>query len=159
MGLLDVSSMELNDSQKQSVAKWINEGLGLSEVQERIKNDFDESMTYMDVRFLVDDLDLDLVDEDAGENAQEDQAPEQAIEADAELVEGGVSVDVDTVQRPGAVVSGSVTFSDGEKCAWQVDPMGRLGIIPPREDYKPSEEGMAEFQQLLRAELQKKGFA
>lgn len=52
----------LNAAQKQQVAAWVNEGLSLSDVQKRIAADLGVSMTYMDVRFLVDDLDLTLVD-------------------------------------------------------------------------------------------------
>ena len=45
--------MELTDTQKQAVAKWADEGLGLSEIQKNLRTEFDISMTYMDVRFLV----------------------------------------------------------------------------------------------------------
>lgn len=54
--------MELNESQKNSVAAWIHDGATLSEVQTRIAGEFGIKMTYMDVRFLVDDLDLELCD-------------------------------------------------------------------------------------------------
>ena len=36
--------------------------MGLSDVQKKINTDFGMVLTYMDVRFLVDDLDLTLVD-------------------------------------------------------------------------------------------------
>src|SRR5690606_36103849 len=54
--------MSLSPEQTQSVAQWVRDGASLSEVQKRIQEEFQDSMTYMDVRFLVDDLDLTLKD-------------------------------------------------------------------------------------------------
>ena len=54
--------MVLSDSQKTSVAEWVSEGLKLSDIQSRINESFGSSLTYMDVRFLIDDLELDLKD-------------------------------------------------------------------------------------------------
>ncbi|MEC7402010.1 MAG: hypothetical protein VX821_08435, partial [Verrucomicrobiota bacterium] len=53
---------EPNEEQKREIARWVAEGMGLSDVQKKINADFGVVMTYMDVRFLVDDLDLTLVD-------------------------------------------------------------------------------------------------
>jgi len=50
--------------QKRQIGLWVNEGMGLSDIQKKINDDFGIVMTYMDVRFLVDDLDLDLIDEE-----------------------------------------------------------------------------------------------
>ena len=48
--------------------------MGLSDVQKKINSDFGIVMTYMDVRFLVDDLDLTLVDKEEEKPAEKDQA-------------------------------------------------------------------------------------
>jgi hypothetical protein len=53
-----------SDDQKRQIAGWVNEGMGLSDIQKKINDDFGIVMTYMDVRFLVDDLNLDLIDEE-----------------------------------------------------------------------------------------------
>ena len=53
---------EPNAEQKLEIARWVADGMGLSDVQKKINQDFGIVMTYMDVRFLVDDLDLTLVD-------------------------------------------------------------------------------------------------
>ena len=50
--------MQLDDQQKKIVAGWIEEGLDLSAIQARLESELDISMTYMDVRFLVGDLEL-----------------------------------------------------------------------------------------------------
>ena len=54
--------MSLTPEQKQTVAGWVTEGDSLSVVQKKLLEEFKISMTYMDVRFLVDDLELTLKD-------------------------------------------------------------------------------------------------
>ena len=119
--------MELSDAQIAAVTKWILEGRSLADVQRSLREDLGISMTYMDVRFLVDDLDIEVA-------KKEPEAPElsevEAVEdvtaepAEAELVEesanGAVTVDVDAIMRPGSLVSGTVVFSDGVSLGWQL---------------------------------------
>ena len=50
--------MKLDDNQRQTVAKWISEGAKLSEIQNRLALEFGVKLTYMEARFLVDDLKL-----------------------------------------------------------------------------------------------------
>ena len=52
--------MTLTAEQKQTVATWIAAGDNLSLVQKKLSEQFKISMTYKDVRFLVDDLGLEL---------------------------------------------------------------------------------------------------
>lgn len=52
--------MTLTPEQKQTVTDWIAAGDSLSIVQKKLADQFKISMTYMDVRFLVDDLGLEL---------------------------------------------------------------------------------------------------
>ena len=54
--------MTLTPEQKQAVASWVAAGDNLSNVQQKLREQFQLSMTYMDVRFLVDDLNLQLKD-------------------------------------------------------------------------------------------------
>ena len=61
---IEASSSDPSPEQKREIAGWIAEGMGLSDVQKKINSDFGIVMTYMDVRFLVDDLDLTLVDKE-----------------------------------------------------------------------------------------------
>ncbi|KAF0171418.1 MAG: hypothetical protein FD161_4329, partial [Limisphaerales bacterium] len=71
---------------------------------------------------------------------------------------GGVKLSVDTLARPGTVVSGKVTFSDGQTADWYLDQMGRPGLVPAQKGYRPSQMDIMEFQELLQMELQKLGF-
>ncbi len=165
--------MTLTDEQKAAVAQWVGEGDGLSEIQKRLRAEFDVSMTYMDVRFLIIDLDLTLKEEEppapepvaepalesGTEPAPAPAEPEPiAPETEPPGIGGNVSVEVDRVVKPGAVVSGSVTFSDGRNATWMLDQLGRLALDAGDPEYRPSEEDLAEFQTTLRNALQKQGF-
>ncbi len=151
--------MELTAEQKQSVAAWIEDGAKLSEIQQRLSQEFDVHLTYMDARFLIDDMKL------AIKEAPEPPAPveEPAAEAAEMPVDaaspgsGAVSVKVDTITRPGSLVSGTVTFSDGKDSAWYLDQTGRLGMVPGEAGYRPPEPDIAEFQAMLEQELAKLG--
>jgi len=54
--------MSLTPAQKATVATWIADGANLSVVQKKLREEFKVALTYMDVRFLVDDLNLTLKD-------------------------------------------------------------------------------------------------
>ena len=162
--------MELSDSQKSAVSEWIQAGDSLAEVQRRLREEFELSMTYMDVRFLVDDLDISMAEPEAEAKAQHaceddnDAGAEAEMEAtDPEIVDeggdGSVTVDVDAIMRPGSLVSGTVKFSDGVSLGWQLGASGQLGLIPGDDpDYRPSPEDVQAFQAQLEEVLQKKGF-
>jgi hypothetical protein len=162
--------MNLDEGQRRKVAEWIEQGAKLSEIQTRISKEFGISMTYMDVRFLIDDLKLKPKDvqpaapvaiasatQPAGTAPAKESAKAAMTEPDDQTA-GGVSVTVDQIARPGAVVSGRVTFSDGKGGAWLIDQMGRPGLIPDQQGYRPSQADIAEFQTQLQDELAKMGF-
>ena len=54
--------MQLTPEQKAAVTSWVSAGDNLSLVQKKLTEQFQVSMTYRDVRFLVDDLNLALKD-------------------------------------------------------------------------------------------------
>lgn len=54
--------MSLTPEQKQAVTGWVAAGDNLSAIQKKLYDQFKVSMTYRDVRFLVDDLNLELKD-------------------------------------------------------------------------------------------------
>ncbi len=164
--------MKLDESQKRTVAQWIQDGLKLAEIQKRLGTEFHIQLTYMEVRFLVDDLKLTPLDPVKVEPlVSPPSAPPQPPKSETAAPLPGtttpaanpaatsnVSVSVDSVTRPGAMVSGSVTFSDGESAAWYLDQMGRLGVVAKTQGYKPSQADVQAFQQALEAEFSKLGF-
>jgi hypothetical protein len=163
--------MTLTEEQKAKLAQWVNEGANLGEVQKRLAAEFKISLTYMDTRFLLDDLNLTLKDAPKTVSATDDltksalaastptpdaPAPFPADEAAAPA--GKVNVSVDKIVRPGAVVSGSVTFSDGQSAEWYLDQSGRLGLVTKTKGYKPQPADVQEFQYALQDELAKMGY-
>jgi hypothetical protein len=151
--------MNLDDKQRQTVAAWINDGLKLSEIQKRLESDFGFRVTYLEVRLLVDDLKLQPKDPPPPAKPAAPVAPETVEEAPAGLPgAGNVSVTVDQLTKPGALVSGKAKFSDGKSADWFLDQTGRLGLAPAEKGYKPPAADLQEFQLVLQAELQKLGY-
>jgi hypothetical protein len=160
--------MNLDETQRKKVAAWIAEGLKLSEIQNRVASELGVRLTYMDVRFLVDDLKLTPKDTEPPKPVVPALAPEAAMPAaqtaatpatpgGSAVPTGSVSVIVDQLARPGAIVSGKVTFSDGNKADWHLDQTGRLGLVTQQQGYRPSAPDVQQFQATLEAELSKLG--
>ena len=160
--------MNLTDDQRQRVTAWILQGAKLSEVQNRLVAEFGIKLTYMEARFLVDDLKLTPKDPEppkviappaaspapvpGGLTAEKNPAPAGTLPA------SGVSVSVDQITKPGAIVSGKVTFSDGQIADWYLDQTGRLGVVPKQAGYKPSAADVQDFQVALQQEVAKLGY-
>ena len=85
-------------------------------------------------------------------------APEEFAE-DLPASGGAVTVSVDRVTLiPGALASGSVTFSDGVSGKWIVDNYGRPCFSEiSQPGYRPSPADGQAFMQELSAAMQKKG--
>ncbi len=153
--------MNLNEEQKKTVTDWIAKGAKLSEVQNRLASELGLRLTYMEVRFLVDDLKLRIQDPEPPKPAASDPAPPAAAPtapAEPAPAAGQVTVSVDQIARPGALVSGGVTFSDGMTAEWYLDQTGRLGLIPKQQGYKPAPGDIQQFQMALEREMAKLGF-
>ncbi len=152
--------MNLDDKQRQAVTTWINDGLKLSEIQKRLETDFGLRVTYLEVRLLVDDLKLQPKDPPPPPPKPATlAAPEPPADLPAGLPgSGGVSVTVDQLTRPGALVSGKAKFTDGKTAEWFLDQSGRLGLAPAEKGYKPPAADLQEFQIALQNELQKIGY-
>lgn len=71
---------------------------------------------------------------------------------------GRVSVSLDEIARPNMVVSGRVTFSDGQQAEWGIDQMGRPMLIPKQAGYRPSQADVMDFQAELEQVLGRMGY-
>jgi hypothetical protein len=198
--------MSLTPEQKAIVSTWVAAGDNLSAIQKKLSDELKISMTYRDVRFLVDDLDLTLKDAapkvdtsdiskatpppapaaaapragEAGKKGFFDKAKEKlglgkeeesaAPSEEEAFVEdeldnspagaASVSVAVDNVTLiPGAVASGSVTFSDGVTGKWIIDQYGRPGFTEvSQKGYRPKPADAQAFMQELSRALQQRGY-
>ena len=152
--------MNFTDEQKSAVVDWLGQGRSLSDIQHALKVDFNLKITYMELRFMVDDLEIPL-SEDTSEDPADagEDAADAVLEPEPVLDPSGVQIDVDALVLPGALVSGSVTFSDGESLKWQLAATGQLGLIPgDNPDYRPSPEDVQSFQEQLEEVLRSKGY-
>lgn len=186
--------MALTPEQKQQVSQWVAAGDNLSAIQSKLSSQFQVSMTYMDVRFLVDDLNLELKDPKPAVNANdlskapaaapkapaaaqaatsEQGAPEgeDAYDDEQALADeglppqpapggGNVTVTMDRVVLiPGAMASGTATFSDGVTAKWIVDQMGRPGFTEVSQPgYRPSAADAQAFMRELTMAIQGQGY-
>jgi hypothetical protein len=162
--------MQLNEAQRQQVSSWIANGAKLSEVQNRLASEFGIRLTYMEARFLVDDLKLVPKDPEPVKPVELPAAtPPPAAPAPAPTDEAlpgeelppaatKVSVTVDQITRPGSLISGKVTFSDAQEATWYLDQMGRLGLSPKQQGYKPTSADVQEFQLALQREVARLGY-
>lgn len=172
--------MNLTPEQTKAVSEWVAAGDNLYAIQKKLSDQFKVSMTYMDVRFLVDDLNLQLKDprpkadaNDVGkapaggekkgflEKAKEKlgisaggaggPVPDDVEDMDAAAPSSGVRVTVDKVTLlPNAMASGTVTFGDGVTGKWVVDNQGRPGLM---EVSKPGYRPSAADAQAFMQEL------
>ena len=78
--------MELTSEQKKTVAGWVANGEGLSEVQRKLASEFNITMTFMDVRFLVDDLGVTLKNKQVSQSKTTQISPEKGPADDAEAL-------------------------------------------------------------------------
>jgi hypothetical protein len=142
----------LTEEQKDIVRGWAQAGSELGEIHRRLGEELGIRMTYFEARLLVSELNVSL---------DKPEDPEDVgLEVDDALAmdTGGVSVTVDQIAQPHAMVSGRVRFSDGKGAGWYVDQTGRLGIDPDEEGYRPVQEDVVVFQKQLQETLKSQGF-
>jgi predicted naringenin-chalcone synthase len=143
------STKQLSEEQIATIKSWAAAGAQLPEIQLRMKEELGLSVTYMDTRFVVLDLGIELIEEKKEDPAQEiKQAP---------VATGKVTLTMDSVAIPGAIVSGKAIFSDGESAIWMLDQTGRPALDPDTAGYQPSQADILEFQKQLRALIESTG--
>ena len=173
-----IDAKSISEEQKAQIQTWADEGAGLPGIQKRLDSEFKIKATYMDTRFLIDDLGIAMPEDEKPEEAEEAEeeseaaVPETPTDADSseepvpsgDLLDepgsegpGSVTVTISELQRPGMMVNGSVTFAGGEVAEWYLDQFGRLGLDPRNPEFRPSEPEMMAFQKELQKVAQKKG--
>jgi len=143
------SASQLTPDQVAALQQWAADGATMSDLQRHLKEDFGFSITYMDTRFVILDLGIQLLEE-----------PKEQPKAEVKPVPvptGKVTTTMDALTLPGALVSGKTTFSDGETAIWMLDQSGRPGLDPDTPGYRPTQDDIMEFQKQLRALIEKSG--
>jgi hypothetical protein len=159
--------MKLTDAQQATVQQWAAEGATLNDIQNKLRDEMGLRLTFMEVRFLVLDLKIELISpktEEPAEPATKDEAipdhdPEMETDGvfNPEFDDAAVALSVDEITIPGTMISGKVTFSDGVLATWYLDQMGRLGLQAGTPGYQPPAEDVESFQTQLKAHLRRLG--
>jgi hypothetical protein len=166
----------LSPEQLAKVEQWAAEGGSLNDVQSRLKSEFDITLTYLEARLLMLDVGVRIKDkprelpkpeepapaadfpEDVPEDFAADEAPLDVDDPSALPSGGTITLTADQITAPGALISGSVTFSDGQVAKWSLDQMGRLGLGGAPQGYQPPKGDIPQFQQQLDLLMQRAGF-
>ena len=138
------------------VAKLLNEGHTLSEVQKTLETDHSVRITYGELRLIAAGLQVNWKKLDKSKAAAAvTPAVAQALDQlKAPPAGGGTEVNLSRIQRPGAAISGDVKFKSGAKAEWWVDQMGRLGLAPAAGSARPTEDDLQDFQLKLQEKLE-----
>ena len=162
---------KLENEIKIFMAEKIAAGVSLSDIQNMVNAEFKQNLTYMDIRIMASELEIDWQQlnpkkETAVEDVTAVEALPQTPETPAdEAASDGASasgmpdlsdtkIEVSKIARPGMMFSGSVTFANGSSAEWYLDNMGRLGLENLQGD-KPGQEDIEKFQIALQLELRK----
>lgn len=162
----------LTSDQLAKVEQWAADGASLNDVQSRLKSEFDITLTYLEARLLMLDVGVRIKDKpreqpkaaepepatDLPDEFAEDEAPMDVDDPSAAPFSGTVKLTADQVTMPGALISGTVTFSDGQVAKWSLDQMGRLGLGGAPQGYQPPKGDIPQFQQQLDLLMQRAGF-
>jgi len=164
-----------NQELKKIISDMLKEGANLSEIQSRLASEYNQKLTFLDLKLIVSDIEeaaktldkntnqnnIDTTELKDIQNSQksidddEDEQEESVLTGktvDAELMdEGATVVELDKLVKPGTALSGSVKFASGAKAEWAIDHYGRLTLQNAKG--KPTQEDIMLFQEELSKKL------
>lgn len=153
-----------NEERKPIVKQLLTEGRTLSEIQDFLRKEKGDSITYMELRLLLSEMpEAKLPEKELLKTVLPPVVPPspgadaKPATAGAEMSGGKLSISVDQTPAPGAMLSGYARFSSGAKAHWFLDETGRLGLEPELGSSKPTQKDMQEFSTELRRMLQQTG--
>jgi hypothetical protein len=153
---------QLTPEQLAHVEQWASDGANLNQVQDRLRSEFGINLTYLDARLLMLDVGVRIKDRPKDvPKVPEPAAPADGPEDDLDLPPGlppsSVKLTADQVTRPGTIISGKVTFSDGQLASWHMDQTGRLALTGAPPSYQPPPDDIPNFQHQLDLLMQQAG--
>lgn len=136
---------QLSPEHVQTIRGWAEEGLDLNAIQKKLHEDLGLKLTFMDARFLLQDLDIRIKQP---EPAPREEEPQNAAPAAPSSLLGKTRVSVDEVTPPHALMTGKVLFKSGAQGVWDIDRSGRINWDAVMGE--PTADDLREFE----AELQ-----
>ena len=141
----------MEESLEKKIWQMFEQGLSDNEILDALLAE-DESITYMELRVLRADYE-----------EQHPETVETPDESDTETVDDATkqeepqeTVTVDSIKKPGALLSGKGNLPSGAKISWILDQFGRINIIPEGTN-EPTQDDLQVFQTELRNVLQRSG--
>ncbi len=139
-----MDNMEL----KKVIAKLLSEQSTLPEIQNILKTEYQHRMTFLDLRLLASELEN--VDWKQFDPEKKEKKEEEKNESSKEG-DGTTRIEMNKVQRLGAIASGSVTFISGASADWIIDQSGHLGF--DKANGEPTQEDLQDFQTKLQSAI------
>lgn len=141
---------QLSPEQIQSIRNWAEEGLNLNAIQKKLHEELGIKPTFMDTRFLLQDLDIHLKHpEPAPQSGRKDELAGSAP-APAPLL-GKTQVTLDEVTPPHALMAGKVLFKSGARGVWDIDRTGRINWDATQGE--PTADDLREFETELQSAI------
>ena len=147
----------IDQERNQLIAQKLGEGMSLSDLQKLLAHEYGIQMTYLALRLLAADLPVNWKAQEPPKKAEPAKAAvldeDDDEDDDGGLPHGRTVVTVSKLIRPGAAMSGEVTFASGAKAEWFLDATGRLGLNPAPDSKRPTQDDVREFQVELQRKL------
>lgn len=137
--------MDNTNEIKKFMAEKIAENIPLSDIQSMVNEKFNTRMTFMDIRIMASELEVDWQKQEKVEEPEKTEEEKPAEDADAEKAPAKTTVELNKIVRPGAIASGTVNFASGVYAEWYIDNSGRLGLDKVVGG-KPTEQDIEDFQ-------------
>lgn len=171
--------MNLTSEQQNKLQTWVADGASLANIQSKLAEEFGIKLSYMDTRFLLLDLNVQVQDKQEPINKktsddiasapntpkfENDDDDDDGIPADssqddyADVPAGSVKVEISNLARPGFAITGSVIFSDGVRAEWGITNTGRFSLESAKAGYRPTDADLQAFQLQLREMISKRGY-
>ncbi|MEG0024516.1 MAG: hypothetical protein RR719_04115 [Akkermansia sp.] len=162
-----MTSPQLTQEQIDQLHQWAAEGLDLNGMQKRMNEEMGLRLTYMDARFLLLDLKIDLIVPKVEKPAKPAPAPvspmsttgmpQAQTQAQSPMPSslfpsmGTTQVTIDEITPPHALLTGKMTFMSGAQGIWSIDKMGRIDWEPIAGE--PTEADLQSFEKELQKVL------
>ncbi len=139
---------QLSPEQVRSIRDWAEEGLDLNAIQKRLHEDLGIKLTFMDTRFLLQDLDIQIRQPEPEPQAEQPAELSGATAPPASLL-GKTQVTVDEITPPHALMAGKILFRSGAQGVWDIDRTGRINWDATLGE--PTADDLREFETELQS--------
>ncbi len=147
----------LTDKERDAfIAAKLNEGMRLADIQTVLEKEHGVRLNYFELRMIAAGLEqINWQKQDPAKPAAAPAAkPENAVKATVDKAQ----VTVSKVIRPGAMMSGEVTFKSGNRAEWWIDTQGRPGLNPLPGSDKPDKDDVNDFIVELQQVIARSGY-